>query len=512
MLQLRKLFLTICFVILTCYSFCSYANQTIDVIFFNDYHGQVLEDSANHIPGMAKFSTAVKELEAKHPNYILVSGGDNYMGPIISNLYYGAPINKMLRYLDVKASAVGNHEFDWGANRIQNYSKDGNFTFVAANITTTDYKTPTWAKPYIIINKCGLKIAFIGLATHETLTTTKTENLKQIVFQDNVSSLQKWIDYLKAGKDPAGVPNAIIALTHIPSEQKHDASEIIGDEISALAKNTHGLDAIISAHSHQLVNGKINNIPIIQAGCNGQALGDFTLEFDTNGKLLKVDPELNILSDKINTLAPNKLMEAQANFYHKKIGAIMDRVIGHAAADLEHNKAATTITPLGNFIATAVKNAGASEVAIVNAGGIRLSLGKGPITVGNIYSILPFDNTLIRFMLSGADLKRTIEYGIMNPKMGFSQIAGIKATYDPTKPMYHRLVKIELTNGKPILDDQSYSVTTVDFVFNGGDGYNFAAAQQVERTNKLLRNVVIDAIRKAKVISPQTQEVLHAIS
>lgn len=502
---LEKLFSKILVgILLTLLTLPCLSNQTLDVLFFNDYHGQVLEDSANHIPGMAKFTTAVKQVEAKHPNYILVSGGDNFMGPLISNIYNGQPIVKMMRYLNVKASAVGNHEFDWGAWRMAPWSRFGNFTFVSANIIDKRFnKTPRWAKPYVIIKKGGLKIAFIGLATQETKSTTKSENIKTFTLKDDLESLQTWIDYLNGGKDSSGKPNAIIALTHIPSWQEHKSNEITGDEITNILKNVHGLDAFISAHSHQLVAGKINNIPVLQAGCYGRAIGDFTLVFDDQGKLLKISSQLDILSDKIESLSPNKAMQYQADFYHQKIAKIMDQKIGEATAPFEHNHSIVGASTLGELISEAELQTTHAQVAIINYGGIRQSLGKGAITIGKIHNILPFDNYLINFKLSGASLKKIIEHGILNSKIGWSQFAGLKVTYDPKKPTNNHIVKFELADGTPIKDDQLYSVTTVDFIFDGGDGYNFTDSKDVERTKILLRDAAINMIRKEKVITPK---------
>ena len=107
---------------------------TVEIISFNDFHGNVAEEVNGKNVGMAKLMTALKETVAKNPNTIIVAAGDLYQGTAISNLTYGAPVSEMLKAVRITASAVGNHEFDWGADRIQEWAEAGNFPFLAANI------------------------------------------------------------------------------------------------------------------------------------------------------------------------------------------------------------------------------------------------------------------------------------------------------------------------------------------------------------------------------------------
>ena len=157
--------------------------NTVDIVMFNDFHGNLAEDvrEKGQNIGMAKMVGYVNEAKAKNPNTIIVAAGDNYQGTAMSNLTYGEPVSAMMKGMDVVASAVGNHEFDWGVDHMEKWAKDGGFDFLAANITDSKTGKPVaWAKPYIIVEKGGIKVAFIGLAHPDTVTLTKKENVTSV--------------------------------------------------------------------------------------------------------------------------------------------------------------------------------------------------------------------------------------------------------------------------------------------------------------------------------------------
>ncbi|HOF03817.1 MAG TPA: hypothetical protein PLT58_07645, partial [Atribacterota bacterium] len=188
----------IAFLIIISTTFFIYAaEKEIVVLSFNDFHGSLAPSGKN--VGAAKFVDALKTERAKNPEgTVIVSAGDNYQGSAMSNLLYGEPISAMLKEIGVELSAVGNHEFDWGIERIVKWADDGNLTFVCANIFDKRTGEPVdWAKPYIILIRNGVKIGFIGLATPETAYKTLKENVENYEFRNPVESLAQWIPVVK---------------------------------------------------------------------------------------------------------------------------------------------------------------------------------------------------------------------------------------------------------------------------------------------------------------------------
>jgi len=466
--------------------------KEINIIAFNDFHGKADESliAQEPNPGMAKFVSAILDIEKQNPNYVVVSAGDNYQGSALSNLTHGAIISEMMRIINVQASAVGNHEFDWGQDSFKTWSKEGNFTFLAANILDTKtHHIPSWAKPYLMIKKDGVKIAFIGLATIETPYTTKRTNVSQLKFKNPATVTQYWINYLKAGKAKEGRPNIIIALTHIPSWQNLETREISGKELLNLVEHTNGLNAVITGHSHQVVCGYLHHIPIIQAGKYGQNIGKLKIDLDGENKLEQIVPEIEKIYLKKDSLTPDQQALGIYNNVQKTFKDKIGEVIGYVQNDLIHVRH-HGLSPLGKWICDLVRTKFGVQVAILNGGAFRKSLFKGKITVGDIYDILPFDDYIVRFKLSGADLKKTIESGLDD-----GQFSGVKVDLDLNVPHGKQIRSMTLTDGTHIQADKYYDVAVSDFMWTGGNSYNFSRAKDVVETYIDIRDIIIDSFK-----------------
>ncbi|SJZ51443.1 2',3'-cyclic-nucleotide 2'-phosphodiesterase / 3'-nucleotidase [Cetobacterium ceti] len=480
----------------------------IDIISFNDFHGNVAEDTREKGKniGMAKMVGYVNEVKKGNPNVIVVSGGDNYQGTAISNLTFGAPVNRMMKAMKVTASAVGNHEFDWGSERIGKWAKEGNFDYLAANIYDKKTGKPVaWAKPYKIVKIDGVKVGIIGLATEQTKYQTKAEFVKNIEFKPANEAAQYWVNYLNAGKDKMGKPDIIIAITHIPSAQ--DENKVIsGDELNKLTK-VKGIAGIITGHSHRTVSGTMNGIPVIQAYKYGRALGRLHIVME-DGKIIEVKPSVDMVSNNKSDIIPDKGTEAALDKQTKELAGVLGVKVGKLNEDLTHDRGGS-LTKLGYWATDAMRKATNAQIGLTNGGGLRRTLYKGDITMGDMYEIMPFDNQLVVVKVTGKQLRELIDHGIGADYMTDGQFAGLKVTYDPSKPYEHRITSIALENGTPINDKEIYTIATNDFIVGGGDRYNFKGAVEVKDLFIPIRDVLVDRIKEEKVVKvPNIDDVL----
>jgi 2',3'-cyclic-nucleotide 2'-phosphodiesterase (5'-nucleotidase family) len=491
--------------------------QWVTVLSFNDFHGTLAEDTSKtgKNPGMAKLVGYVKSLKNLDPNTIVVSGGDLYQGSALSNLTMGAPVSDMCQLLDVKASALGNHEFDWGAEKVTAWSKMGGFPFLAANIIDKKTAKPVdFAYPYLIVNVGGHKIAFIGLATMETVSKAKVEFVSPYDFQEPAVAAQKWVDYLNAGKAPEGKPEVIIALTHLPSAPGKEAGTAVSmallNELDNLSL-VQGLDAIITAHSHNTVAGLLNGKPVVQGYYNGRTLGALAIKFYDDGTFA-IAPSVDEFYKFKDKIAADADAAAVYAMYGKDLNPILGEVLGTATAEIPHSQGGLpNVTPMGYWSADVMRKKGNVQIGIQNGGGLRRGLNAGTITMGDLYEIMPFDNTLVTFEITGAELKKAIDHGLDAPDMGSGQFAGVIATYDPTKPYESRLVSLTLEDGTPIVDTAYYSVATNDFQFGGGDKYVFKTARNARDTYIPIRDLLVETIKAAKTLSPANVQVVKSV-
>ncbi|WP_288678736.1 multifunctional 2',3'-cyclic-nucleotide 2'-phosphodiesterase/3'-nucleotidase/5'-nucleotidase [uncultured Clostridium sp.] len=455
----------------------------IPILTFNDFHGSLKESGGN--PGAAKFVGELKKVKEKNPNTIVVSGGDMYQGSALSNLLKGKPVSDINKALGVQFSSVGNHEFDWGYDLIPGWAKDGGFEFLASNIYEKATGEPVkWAKPYGVVEKGGKKIGFIGLATPETAYKTNPDNVKDLEFRDPNTEAEKWVKHLREVEKV----DAVIALTHIGSQQDRKTGEITGEVVN-LTK-VPGLDAIVSAHSHMPVKGTVNGVPIVQAYKNGRAIGLIDLKFDKDGKL-SVEVQRMDISKNIKDLPVDKEMEETLGKYEKELSPILDVKVADLSEDLPHNRDAG-VSPMGATVTETMRKIVDADIAINNGGGVRAQLKKGVITVGDMYTILPFDNTIVTMDMKGSDIIKVLEHGIAPKDFGWGQHAGLKFWYNPDAEPGNRITSVRLLDGSKLDPNKYYKLATNDFMAAGGDGYDFSAAKNIKDTNKVLREGISD--------------------
>jgi len=477
-------------------SFIFAAEKEIVILTINDYHGSLAPAGKN--VGAVKLVDALKTEKAKNPEgTIIVSAGDNYQGSAMSNLMYGEPVSAVFKEMGIELSAVGNHEFDWGVDRISKWAEDGGFTFVCTNIYDKRTDQPVdWAEPFAIIEKEGVKVGFIGLATPETAYKTLKANVVNYEFRDPVEIITEWVPKAKdAGAD------IIIALTHLGSFQDKEGN--ITGEAAALCA-VDGVDAVISAHTHQRVCGLVNGKPFVQAYKYGRSFGKLTFIFDENNKLVSAEPFLDNLYERADTLKDDANMLAIYGKYEEELNPVLGKILGKTTVDLDHDRYAGP-SLLGEWTCEIMKDKAGVQIAMTNGGGLRTDVPAGEITAGKLYEVMPFDNTLYTMKLSGADVKANIEHGIMNEDIGWVQIAGVRVTFNPKAEAGNRITSMVLEDGTPIEMDKYYTVVTNDFMFTGGDKYNFENSKDGLDTFIPIRDAMMEAVEKAGTISPVKQ-------
>lgn len=452
----------------------------------NDFHGR-LEHTNNDI-GAARYLTALDEykslLGASEENSIVVAAGDLYQGGFLSNIGYGDVTSKFLKELNITVSAVGNHEFDWGREHFDRWQNDGGFDFIAANIFKKSGES--LFEPYKIMYLAGYKIAFIGLTTLETLYTSSPKHVNDLHFMDVDIAAMSIIDKLNIDEKP----DFIIALTHIASYQNLSTGMIYGNELLKLNK-IQEIDAIITGHSHQNVAGFSDNgkKAVVQACSYGDCIG--LLKIDTETKM--ITPLVNNLVEKIHKIKQDhkfsEILQINKEFYAQKV----DISIGYAAKELNQKD-------IAEFIAHRTfkmyENSGV-DIVILNQGLFRTEISKGDIKLKHTYELTPFDNSLLFATVSGEILSRVLSHGL---KMQAAKQAVFYGEFDSCIMKFHDI------DFRCIIKDAEYNVIVSDFLFNGGDLYDFSGGEysaesnfaRIEHSDEslLIRSVITEIIKR----------------
>lgn len=469
--------------------------SVISLITVNDFHGAMNGDAKN--PGISKLVSYLKNEEKDNKNGTLIlSAGDMFQGTADSNLLYGSSVVTAMNEAGFDAMVLGNHEFDWGLDKLKARIAASKFPYLGANlIDKAAGKTADFVKPYVIIEKNGINVGLIGIVTPETATKTKPDIVAPFEFRDPATVVNALVpEVKKAGAD------VIVVLSHLGALKDSKTGEITG-EAAELAKAVTGVDAIIGGHTHADVFGFVNNIPIVANNYNGRSVGHIDIFMDTETKAVTnrvpyLDGSAIIAPEDARVTNWYKLIQAM-------IAPVKNEVLGKASADFPHSPKETQVTLLGNWVTDVMRTVVKADIAIQNGGGLRRDLPAGDVTMGLLYEIMPFDNTLFTMDLTGKQVRAAIEHGIMSPDFNPGQFSGVMVKYDSTKPAGERIVEITLADGTALEDEKLYKVVTNDFQADGGDKYTmFLEGQNRYNTNIPVREILVDEIKAKGTISP----------
>ncbi len=463
--------------------------DTVQVISFNDYHGTVDEASKN--PGMAKFAAAIKSKVEENPNTIVVSSGDSYNGSAMSNLLYGEPMTDLFKEIGLELLALGNHEFDWGVDKIQPWADNGGFEILAANIVYKESGEPVeWATPYSIKEVDGFKIGFIGLATEETAYKTDPENVEDLKFLEVSEVADKYVKELEDKVD------AVVLLTHVGSFQDRETKEVyFQDDASGLA-NVQGVSGIFTGHTHQVVNGLVGDTVVLQGYYNGRTLSELKFIRDEDSNEFVVVGSLDHLYERKDDITPDPIVEAIYNKHNEKVASTLSEKLATLVTALDH-ETRRELTTLGQWTADLMLRQENADIGVTNAGGLRRSLEQGDVTMGDLFEVMPYDNVHANFEMTGLQVKELFAYGLSEDtirNIGKLQFSGVVVEVDG-----FNVVKITLDNGEEIQDDKTYKVVTNDFMASGGDGFTeFKDAKSLGETIPIR-----DAMVKELLLTPE---------
>lgn len=482
----------ICFVFAGSSVFAASDEVTLQIYSVNDFHGALQASSKN--PGAAKLASYLKDMKEKDPDgTIIISAGDMFQGTADSNLLYGKPVIEMMNDVGFDAMIIGNHEFDWGIAQLKECERYSNFPYLAANILNKkDGKVADFAKPYIILEKKGLKVGIIGLTTPETAYKASPKIVAGLEFADPITIAKGLVTELRS----RGV-QIIIVASHISSYMDSQTKQITG-EAADLAHSITDIDGIISGHSHQNVAGYINQIPIVQAPYNGRAVCNIQLTYSkskqsvisaiaTTKKLpfegLVADPSVQYI-----------IYKAEA-----AVNPIKSVVLGKTVNTLTHDK--MILSPLGQWTTDIARAATHADIAFDTGGDLRTSLQAGQITMGDMYEVMPFDNTFYTIDMTGEQILRVLEYGIANKTIGMLQFSGLNVKYDSAKPQGEKIIEVCLLDGSKLDKQKTYKVVTNDYLYDGGDGYTmFKEGRNPTDTFIPVRDTYVNAIKTEKII------------
>ena len=374
-------------------------DTSVSFYMFNDTHGAFVDDSAN--VSIGRVSSLLDEYEASE-NHIVIVNGDIFQGTYVSNVNYGLPLIESLNAMEADCFVLGNHEFDWGLDLIAAY-KDGNesngeanFPFLGANIyEKSTGKMPEWLEAYTIVETGGVRVGIIGVIGSSHESSILTPMVADYDFVNLVPVVEQYAIELRTEKDCDVV---VVA--------NHDYEDSDNVKLAALSGDAR-IDAIFCAHTHTKNNESKTRadgvtIPIVQNYDKNELVTQLVLEFSddlstldsytvvqTNPKTYAIDADIQVIIDK----------------YEEDI-AKSNEVVGTTTSSISK-------ATLGSYAVNAMRDESNADFAIINTGGVRTTIAKGDITIGSIFNVFPFSNTLYLVEMTGAQIKSLYDSNIL---------------------------------------------------------------------------------------------------
>lgn len=476
------------------------AGKTV-ILHTNDVHGAV--------EGYAYIAQLKADYEAKGAEVILVDAGDYSQGTTYVSVSQGADAVTMMNTVGYDIVTLGNHEFDYGYAQLKENMTKANFKVLCADVFNED-GTPIFDTNYTYTTKSGVKIGFFGMETPETQTKAHPGKIKGLTFATDDAFTKAAADQVEALKDD----DIVICVSHlgVGAESKPYRST----DLYAAVK---GIDFIIDGHSHTVMTKGENGEPIQSTGTKFANIGVIVID-DASKKI-----ESNSLFEIKEDTAKDATVAAAAQKIIDRIDKEYSAVFAKSEVTLNGKKAPNGNrdgeTNNGDLITDAmlwqVKQDADIKltvdddhiVAITNGGGIRAEIKVGDVTKNDIFTVLPFGNTVDVIYVTGAQLLEVLEastFCLPESIGGFPQVSGISYTistavpYDANAETYPastyygpktiNRVSINSINGKEFKADDTYAVVTNDFCSAGGDTYY--AFKSTAKADKVATGVALD--------------------
>jgi 2',3'-cyclic-nucleotide 2'-phosphodiesterase (5'-nucleotidase family) len=479
---------------------------SLTVVHTNDIHGGIDPSGATFMSrdfppklgGGASMKTLLERLRAQVKrdggHLLLMDAGDTFQGTPVGTLTKGRAVIDFMNAAGYDALALGNHDFDEGKGNCQDLVKRANFPVVAANLTVPETgETVDWVEPWIVKDFGNLKVGIFGLITPETKNMSFPANIAGLEFAPLVPAARRCVEELQRqgcdvilGVGHVGIPydpaQALAARARDGWPAEDDPRATVID----VAHAVRGIGAFFAGHIHKGFDDAYvdpaSHTYMFQTYGRGSGAGIVTFDIDTvtnqivgrrfwseRGYLVTFFEDEYWPDPDVSAAIGVEIAQAEAG---------MDREIGRATGKFSRDGQGET--PMGNAVCDAMLEETGADFSFSNLGGIRDDFGPGPITPRDVFRVLPFDNKLVIFTMSGAMLREVVETRIAGSHSGL-YIAGGKVVYNGTRADMDRVVELRV-GGQAWDPNRDYQVVTSDFLAQGNADLKMLPGIPAERT------------------------------
>ena len=470
----------------------------IDILAHADFAGCLRKNKRN--PGICAFSAAVESVRQKNPQgTLLLDAGDEFC----ATFWGGQPVVEALNLLGTDVLTLGNHEFDWGKDFLEQCVSFGKFPILCANvIEEATQDLPRGVKAYTIIEKQGVKIGILGLTTEYTPYMVKKGAFDPYRIIDSVRQCDKYLPLMR--NEGAEI---IIVLSHFPFYI--DEERQISGELAEVLEKVDGVDVFIGGHISGDYAQNVGETLVLKAGFGGKSLAQARLYFDKEARKVVKKVGNIILTDR------DKVGDAAVCKYALKVTSPFDDYFNEVL--LTHDEKWTMKysgeSKLGNFLADVILDSQQADFAYINTTSSGGAIYPGPITVEDLTSVYGFNDEILTTTMSGQKIYDLFEHIYQPERFGNNAtiaFSGIIARLDHTKEVGCKVVSLSLADGSPLKKDKYFKVASSEYMGLGGNDTTAVVADlKWEYSGQLYYDALFTYLKKHKKLLLNSQQRLY---
>lgn len=405
-------------------------------------------DRSGRIGGFEYLAGAIRQVREREgaKNVLLVDGGDTFGDDLLGNLTKGEAMIRLMNAVDYDVMTLGNHDFDYGAERTAELQSIARFPMRGANVLSAD-GTPFLGNPVTIHDVGGVRVGILSLAYHNSAETGSKDNLHGLTFTNGIEAARQHVPGLGERAD------LVVVLSHQGTKVDRE-----------LARSVPGIDLIIGAHSHDRITPpeKVGGAWIVQAMSDDAVLGELTLTLD-GGRLARVDGRLiDLWNDRIAPDPAVGALVAELRAPHRRQ---LEEILATSTARI--GRQYKSESPFDALVGELLRERTGAEIAFSPGVGYGVSIESGPVSRERLYTLLPHPTKMVTMKLTGRQVLAILEQTATNLNSvdplaavgGMIQTSGLRWTIDLNRPDGRRISDV-FVGDRRIENDRTYSVVT----------------------------------------------------
>ncbi|HOS71953.1 MAG TPA: bifunctional UDP-sugar hydrolase/5'-nucleotidase [Bacteroidales bacterium] len=535
---------------------CGEGTIRVSVVETTDIHGVILPydfiDMKPFDASLAHASSFFKMAAREKDAVFLLDNGDNIQGqPAVYYYNYVDTLSPHLmsdvfNFLGYDAAAVGNHDIEAGHSVYDRLRTEYNFPLLAANAVDVSTGEPYFS-PYALLEKKGIKIAVLGLTTPFIPNWLPEELYSGMEFRDMVSTAEFWMPRIKKEE-----PDLIVGLFHSGWNSQNTAYHPMEENGSAaVAYNVPGFDIIFTGHDHRVANETFVNregdtLLILNGGSRAQNIAVAEIEFSLKGRGKVMKKKIRGHIVETASLPPDDEFMQKFSLQGEAVNKYVSRVIGNSESDISSRDSYFGSSPFVDMIHSIQLKLTGADISFAAPLSFDEVIRKGPVTVGDMFKLYRFENTLYTMKMTGEEIRKYLDYSYslwLNPMKGpgdfllkyrlddngrvriingrawlrnqsynFDSAAGLDYIADVSRPDGKMVIVRSLSDGRPFEKHKYYTVALNSYRGNGGGGHLTRGAgikaeelkqRLINSTERDLRHFILGEIEAGRVLAPK---------